>query len=102
MPMHLDNLSFSLKSPPAGACRLSLMQGWMHYCLAFCATDSCFDLGLNNSTVSFPGWVRGSCCGCHIEKIDEAAVHHFAWLDATGRLFGLCEVLLSYIYGRWF
>lgn len=27
----------------------------------------------------------------------EAAVHHFAWLDATGRLFGLCEVCGTYL-----
>lgn len=71
-------------------------QGWMHYCLAFCATHSCFDLGfLGNSTVSFRGW---KCATCVVGA--KAAVHHFAWLDATGRLFGLCEVLLSYIDGR--
>ena len=71
-------------------------QGWMHYRLAFCATDSCFDLGfLGNSTVLFRGW---KCTTCVVGA--KAAVHHFAWLDATGRLFGLCEVLLSYIDGR--
>mmetsp|Transcript_122775 Transcript_122775/g.292032 ORF Transcript_122775/g.292032 Transcript_122775/m.292032 type:complete len:287 (-) Transcript_122775:82-942(-) len=34
-----------------------------------------------------------------------AAVHHFAWLDVTGRLFGLCEVsaILSYqLFLAWF
>ena len=50
---------------------------------------------LGNSTVSFRGW---KCATCVVGA--KAAVHHFAWLDATGRLFGLCEVLLSYIDGR--
>ena len=34
-------------------------------------------------------------------RITQAAVHHFAWLDATGRLFGLCEVSLSRVFSQF-
>jgi len=42
------------------------------------------------------------CAGCviamHFVLPATAAMHHFAWIDTTGRLFGACEVLtiLSY------
>lgn len=43
-------------------------------------------------------WKAGVIIALHFVLPATAAVHHFAWLDATGRLFGLCEVsaILSY------
>jgi len=43
-------------------------------------------------------WKAGCIIALHFVLPTAAAVHHFAWLDATGRLFGLCEVsaILSY------
>eukprot|EP00913_Durusdinium_trenchii_P001180 g1084.t1 len=43
-------------------------------------------------------WKAGCIIALHFVLPASAAVHHFAWLDATGRLFGLCEVsaILSY------
>mmetsp|Transcript_65123 Transcript_65123/g.155493 ORF Transcript_65123/g.155493 Transcript_65123/m.155493 type:complete len:277 (-) Transcript_65123:264-1094(-) len=50
-------------------------------------------------------WKAGAIIALHFVLPAAAAVHHFAWLDATGRLFGLCEVsaILSYqLFLAWF
>ena len=42
-------------------------------------------------------WKAGYIMALHFVLPATAAVHHFAWLDATGRLFGLCEVCGTYL-----